>query len=105
LLKSTSAFEVDYNTPVLIYNIFVGNPNKSKPIDCYFRGKHEKLQKKPTNPNETISHGRAAEILGISKCELIELYGSEGFPYIDQSWDEAEQDAANVMELLESYRR
>jgi len=46
LQKSTSAFEVDCNTPVLIYNIFVGNPNKSKPIDCYFRGKHEKLQKK-----------------------------------------------------------
>jgi hypothetical protein len=35
------------------------------------------------------------------KLAIIELYGSEGFPYIDQSWDEAEQDAANVMELLE----
>ena len=54
----------------------------------------------PYIKNETISHGRAAEILGISKWELIELYGSEGFPYIDQSWEEAEQDAANVMELL-----
>ena len=54
----------------------------------------------PFIKNETISHGRAAEILGISKWELIELYGSEGIPYIDQSWDEAEQDAANVMELL-----
>ncbi len=50
--------------------------------------------------NETISHGRAAEILGISKWELIELYGSEGIPYIDQSWDEAEQDASNIKELL-----
>lgn len=59
----------------------------------------------PFIKNETISHGRAAEILGISKWELIELYGSEGFSYIDQNWDEAEQDAANVMELLESYRR
>ena len=54
----------------------------------------------PFIKNETISHGRAAEILGISKWELIELYGSEGIPYIDQSWEEAEQDAANVMELL-----
>ena len=34
----------------------------------------------PFIKNETISHGRAAEILGISKWELIELYGSEGFP-------------------------
>ena len=55
----------------------------------------------PFIKNETISHGRAAEILGISKWELNELYGSEGIPYIDQCWDEAEQDAANVMELLE----
>ncbi|WP_294961226.1 UPF0175 family protein [uncultured Fibrobacter sp.] len=54
----------------------------------------------PFIKNETISHGRAAEILGISKWELIKLYGSEGIPYIDQSWDEAEHDAANVMELL-----
>lgn len=43
---------------------------------------------------------RAAEILGISKWELIELYGNEGIPYIDQSWEEVEQDAGNVMELL-----
>ena len=54
----------------------------------------------PFIKNETISHGRAADILGISKWELIELYGSEGIPYIDQSWNEVEQDAANVSELL-----
>ena len=39
--------------------------------------------------------------------EIIELYGSEGIPYIDQSWDEAEQDAANVMattKSIDSYR-
>ncbi|MCQ2103926.1 MAG: UPF0175 family protein [Fibrobacter sp.] len=54
----------------------------------------------PFIKNETISHGRAAEILGISKWELIELYGNEGIPYIDQSWEEVEQDAANVKALL-----
>jgi hypothetical protein len=54
----------------------------------------------PFIKNETFSHGRAAEILGISKWELIELYGSEGIPYIDQSWDEVEHDAANVIEFL-----
>ena len=35
------------------------------------------------------------------KLAIIELYGSEGFPYVDQSWDEVGEDAANVMELLE----
>lgn len=32
--------------------------------------------------NGTISHGKAAEILGIFKYELIEIYNSVGFPYI-----------------------
>lgn len=31
----------------------------------------------------TISHGRAAEILGIPKERLIALYGDMGIPYID----------------------
>lgn len=31
----------------------------------------------------TISHGRAAEILGIPKEWLIALYGDMGIPYID----------------------
>ncbi|WP_295685349.1 UPF0175 family protein [uncultured Fibrobacter sp.] len=56
----------------------------------------------PFIKNETISHGRAADILGISKWELIELYGSEGIPYIDQSWDEVEQDAANITECVKT---
>ena len=35
-----------------------------------------------------ISHGRAAEILGIRKWDLIEFYNSKGLPYLDQSKDE-----------------
>ena len=30
----------------------------------------------------TISHGRAAEILGVRKTDLIEFYGSMGIPYL-----------------------
>ena len=36
-----------------------------------------------------ISHGRAAEILGIHKLDLIDLYGRMGF---DQTQDELEED-------------
>lgn len=36
----------------------------------------------PYIENLTISHGRAAEILGISKEALIDLYGDMGIPYI-----------------------
>ena len=37
---------------------------------------------------KSISHGRAAEILGISKLNLIDLYGQMGFCYFDQIKDE-----------------
>ena len=39
----------------------------------------------PFIQNETISYGRAAEILGLNKIDLITLYGSLGLPYFDQS--------------------
>ena len=32
-----------------------------------------------------ISHGRAAEILGVSKWNLIEFYNAKGMPYLNQS--------------------
>ncbi len=31
--------------------------------------------------NQTISHGRAAELLGMNKYDLIELYEDFGLPY------------------------
>jgi len=55
----------------------------------------------PYIQNKTISHGRAAEILGISKWELINLYGDEGFPYIDISEEEVAQDVNNIMLVLQ----
>ena len=35
-----------------------------------------------------ISHGKAAEILGVRKWTLIEFYDSMGMPYLDQSKEE-----------------
>lgn len=35
-----------------------------------------------------ISHGRAAEILGVRKWDLIEYYNSVGLPYLRQSKEE-----------------
>lgn len=42
----------------------------------------------PLIRNMTISHGRAAEILGVHKTDLIEFYNAMGIPYLDQSEDE-----------------
>lgn len=42
----------------------------------------------PFIQNMTISHGRAAEILGVHKLDLIAFYGKLGLPYLDLSESE-----------------
>ena len=49
--------------------------------------------------NNIISHGRAAEILGIKKLDLIELYDKMGFPYFDQDISDIKQDIQTFREL------
>lgn len=46
----------------------------------------------PYIKNLTMSHGRAAEILGIRKYELIDLYDKMGLPYLDQDIDEIDEE-------------
>ena len=50
--------------------------------------------------NLTISHGRAAEILGVHKTDLIECYDSIGIPYINQSEDELLEDLATLDRVM-----
>lgn len=46
----------------------------------------------PYIKNLTMSHGKAAEILGIRKNELIDLYDKMGIAYFDQDIDEIEEE-------------
>ena len=46
--------------------------------------------------NLTISYGRAAEILGVHKTDLIEFYDSLGIPYLNQSKEELLEDIATL---------
>lgn len=48
----------------------------------------------PYIKNDTISHGKAAEMLGIPQMELIELYGSLGIVYFDMTEEELAEDLA-----------
>ena len=48
-----------------------------------------------------ISHGKAAEILGIFKIDLVTLYGKTGLSYIDMSEDEIEEELETVKYLKE----
>ena len=50
----------------------------------------------PYIKNDTISHGKAAEMLGIPKMELIELYGSLGIAYFDMTAEELAEDLATL---------
>ena len=49
--------------------------------------------------NQTISHGRAAEILGIRKTELIDLYDILGYSYFDMTLDDLD-DELNIFREL-----
>jgi len=49
--------------------------------------------------NETISHGRAAQILGVSKIELIEFYSGMGISYFDLTEDELDEDVRALNKL------
>ena len=49
--------------------------------------------------NLTISHGRAAEILGVRKWDLIEYYNSVGLPYLNQSKEELLAELATFEKL------
>ena len=49
--------------------------------------------------NQTISHGRAAEILGIRKSELIDLYDKLGYSYFDKTKDVLDDELNTFREL------
>lgn len=48
-----------------------------------------------------ISHGKAAEILGIFKMDPITLYGKMGLPCITMSEEEMQEELETVHELKE----
>lgn len=54
----------------------------------------------PFVQGETISYGRAAEILNLNKIDLIELYGQLGLPYFNQTKEELEEDLQNIKSVM-----
>lgn len=53
----------------------------------------------PYIKNLTISHGKAAEMLGISKWELIELYDNLGLSYLNMDICEVEEEIQNYTNI------
>ena len=56
----------------------------------------------PYIKNGVLSHGRVAQILGMKKWDLIELYNRFGFPYLS-SVSDFEDDIKTVEELKEMF--
>ena len=53
----------------------------------------------PSINNGTISHGRAAELLGMRKNDLIELYDRLGLSYLSQSMEDIDAELADWRKL------
>lgn len=49
--------------------------------------------------NQTISHGKAAEILGIKKSELIDIYDKLGYSYFDITMNDLDMELDNFRHL------
>lgn len=49
--------------------------------------------------NQTISHGAAAEILGIRKSELINIYDNLGYSYFDMTMDDLDSELETFRQL------
>ena len=58
----------------------------------------------PLIDNLTVSYGRAAEILGIRKRDLIELYSSMGIPYLTQTNNELQSDLDTLNRVLKEQK-
>lgn len=55
--------------------------------------------------NQTISHGGAAEILGIRKPELIDIYDKLGYSYLDMTMDELDSELETFRQLKKGEAR
>lgn len=69
-----------------------------KPSDQVTELERNALLLYPYVLKQSISHGRAAEILGIRKNELIDIYDRFGFSYLDMTMDDLDEE-------LETYRK
>jgi len=58
----------------------------------------------PYIKNESMSHGYVASLLGISKLELIEIYGSFGISYLDMDVLEFEKELESVESFMRNSR-
>lgn len=77
-------------------NVTINVPSE---MEMYLKAKDKNSELKrnamllyPYIEDRTISHGKAAEILGISKYDLIEMYDQMGIAYLSMDISEVESE-------------
>ena len=86
-------------TETITIEVPVGMPKYLEVIDPKLELTRNALLLYPYILNQTISHGRAAEILGIRKSELIDLYDKLGYSYLDIIQDDLDDELNTFREL------
>lgn len=64
-----------------------------------FQSQQTALLLYPYIANGDISNGKAAELLGISKMELLDMFGEMGIPYYNQTSEELDNDIQALRKL------
>lgn len=102
--KNIFSKEVHMNFTDVNIRVPVGMTMYLKPRDVKAELQRNALLLYPYIKDKTISHGKAAEILGISKYELIELYDKMGLAYLSIDIAEAEEEVENWERMKEMQR-
>lgn len=88
------------DTMMIQMNVPIGMAQYISDDNLEFEFARNAMMLYPLIRNLTISHGKAAEILGVHKTDLIEFYGSMGIPYLNQSEEELLSDLSTLDEVL-----
>ena len=83
--------KIEFDIPVQLAHLFNNEDLKLKQIALLFY---------PYIQGGDISSGKVAEILGINKFDLLDLYGELGLPYFDLSEEELEKDLQTLTNIL-----
>lgn len=85
VLKERS--EVIAATETITIEALAGMSKNPKSVNAQADLTRNALSLYPYIRNQTISHGKAAEILGIRKAKLIDIYDRLGYSYLDMTMD------------------
>lgn len=87
---TTKKVEIDIPEAIVQYTVLLDNEALLK---------RNAMLVYPYIQDGSISYGKAAEMLGVRKMDLIVLYGKMGLPYFDETEEELEEDIDNIRNI------